>query len=168
MRGMIHIKILIVSDNHGEAEISDEIYGRKTGELNVHLGDSEFSYDDTEMRNFHRVKGNVDGDTRYPVEGYDEEAKAFYTHGHFYDIKKDRKTLAKRAEEYGAKYAFYGHSHIAKAENVNGIYCINPGSISLSKGALAETYAILDTETDTLQFMDRGHQVLEESDLSKL
>lgn len=165
---MVHIRLLIVSDNHGEQGISDEAYGRNAGELNIHLGDSEFHYDDTEMSNFHRVKGNVDGDTRYPIEEYNEEAKAFYTHGHFYDIKKNRHKLAERAKEYGAKYAFYGHSHVAKAENVNGVYCINPGSISLSKGDLAETYAALDTETDTVQFLDRSHQVLEETDLTKL
>lgn len=168
MRGMISIKLLIVSDNHGEQGISYDVYGRNAGDLNIHLGDSEFHYDDTEMRHFNRVKGNVDGDTRYPIEEYNEEAKAFYTHGHFYDIKKTRELLAERGHEYGAKYAFYGHSHIARAENIEGVYCINPGSISQSKGQWPESYAVLDTETDLLTFLDRSHQILDEMSLAKL
>lgn len=168
MRGMIPIRLLIISDNHGEQGISYDAYGRNAGDLNIHLGDSEFHYDDTEMSHFNRVKGNVDGDTRYPIEEYNDEAKAFYTHGHYYDIKKGREMLAERAREYEAKYAFYGHSHIAKAENISGIYCINPGSISQSKGQWPESYAVLDTETDTVIFYDRSHQVLEEVDLAKL
>ncbi len=165
---MIRIKLLIISDNHGEPGISYDVYGRNAGDLNVHLGDSEFHYDDTEMSHFNRVKGNVDGDTRYPVEEYNDDAKAFYTHGHFYNVKKSRQTLAERANEYGAKYAFYGHSHIAKAENIEGVYCINPGSISVSKGQWPESYAVIDTETDVLTFLDRNHQVLEEVDLTAL
>ncbi|AKG74207.1 hypothetical protein SAMN05216235_2526 [Salinicoccus halodurans] len=165
---MIPIRLLIISDNHGEQGISYDAYGRNAGDLNIHLGDSEFHYDDTEMSHFNRVKGNVDGDTRYPIEEYNDEAKAFYTHGHYYDIKKGREMLAERAREYEAKYAFYGHSHIAKAKNISGIYCINPGSISQSKGQWPESYAVLDTETDTVIFYDRSHQVLEEVDLAKL
>src|SRR5699024_11815700 len=98
----------------------------------------------------------------------DLEAQAFYTHGHFYDVKKTRQILAERAREYGAKYAFYGHSHIAKAENVDGVYCINPGSISESKGQWPESYAVLDTENDIVSFYDRSHQILEEVSLTKL
>ncbi|WP_411841937.1 YfcE family phosphodiesterase [Salinicoccus sp. HZC-1] len=165
---MITIKILIISDNHGEQGISYDVYGRNTGDLNIHLGDSEFHYDDTEMSHFNRVKGNVDGDTRYPIEEYNAEAKTFYTHGHYYDIKNNRQMLAERAKEYDAKYAFYGHSHVAKAESVNGVYCINPGSISQSKGEWPESYAVLDTETDVVTFLDRSHQILGEVDLTKL
>ncbi|GAB3060607.1 YfcE family phosphodiesterase [Salinicoccus sesuvii] len=162
------MKILIVSDNHGEHGIGYEAFGRNAGELNIHLGDSEFSYDDTEMAHFERVAGNVDNDSRYPVEGYNEEAQAFYTHGHFYDIKENREILADRAREYDAKYAFYGHSHVAKAEKVGDIYCINPGSISNSKGELEESYAVLDTTSNIVTFLNRVHQMLREVDLDTL
>ncbi|WP_434120712.1 YfcE family phosphodiesterase [Salinicoccus roseus] len=162
------MKILIVSDNHGEQGIVYEAYGRNSGDLNIHLGDSEFNYDDTEMVHFERVRGNVDTDSRYPVEGHHEELGVFYTHGHFYDIKKGREVLADRAREYGARYAFYGHSHVAKAEIVGDVYCINPGSISNSKGELEESYAVLDTSSNIVTFLDRNHEVLKEIDLDGL
>ncbi|MHC0552248.1 metallophosphoesterase family protein [Salinicoccus sp. CNSTN-B1] len=92
----------------------------------------------------------------------------FYTHGHYYGIKKDRGKLASRAREYDASYALYGHSHIAKAEKINGVYCINPGSISLSKGEMPESYAVLDTDNNVVTFLGRDHKVLKETDLSNL
>ncbi len=162
------MKILIVSDNHGEKNIVYDAFGRNSGSLNIHLGDSEFEYDDTEMRHFERVGGNVDTDSRYPVEGYDEASGIFYTHGHYYGIKKDRGKLASRAREYDASYALYGHSHIAKAEKINGVYCINPGSISLSKGEMPESYAVLDTDNNVVTFLGRDHKVLKETALNNL
>src|SRR5699024_8873551 len=135
---------------------------------NIHLGDSEVHYDDAEMSHINRVKGIVDGETRYPIEEYDHEGQAFYTHGHFYDDKKTRQILAERASKYDAQYAIYSHSHIATAENVDGVYCINSGSISESKGQWPESYAVLDTENDIVSFYDRSHQILEEVSLTKL
>ncbi|OZT78650.1 YfcE family phosphodiesterase [Salinicoccus roseus] len=165
---MMAMRILIVSDNHGEKGIVYEAYGRNAGDLNIHLGDSEFNYDDTEMVHFERVRGNVDTDSRYPVEGHHETSGVFYTHGHYYDIKKGREVLADRAKEYDATYAFYGHSHVAKAEAVGGVYCINPGSISNSKGELVESYAVLDTSSNVVTFLDREHEVIKEVDLDTL
>lgn len=159
------MKVLIVSDNHGEQGICYEAYSKNGGEINIHLGDSEFNYDDSEMGHFYRVKGNVDTDNRYPAEEFDRNTGIFFTHGHLYNIKGDREELAKRASEYDAKYALYGHSHIAMAEEAGGVYCINPGSISLPKGEWQASYAVLDTEDDVVTFFDRAHDVIYKQDL---
>ena len=47
-----------------------------------------------------------------------------------------------------ADYAIlvHGHTHLLKAEKVNGHYILNPGSTSIPKGGNPATYAILDEQ----------------------
>ncbi len=163
------MRVLIVSDNHGEEKICRDAHETQNCEVNIHLGDSEFpaAYDD--MKLFHCVKGNVDTDDAYPLEGYLEDVKIFYAHGHKHKIKgESREQLAEAADRLGAKYALYGHSHIAKVERIGSVFCINPGSISNSKSNIEETYAVLDTVKDNLTFYNRLHDVVETYDLNQI
>ena len=41
----------------------------------------------------------------------------------------------------------YGHTHIPKAEKMDNIYIINPGSITLPKENNPHTYGILERNT---------------------
>lgn len=167
------MKWIIVSDNHGEQGILHELYDyHKDADLFLHLGDSEFNYDDSELSLFKRVKGNCDFDPQFPIEnsGEIENIKYFYTHGHRYDIKSNREVLSAHAANAGAKFAFYGHSHVALCESINGVYCINPGSISQTRGEWEETYAILEfdekKENVNLSFLNRNHKELEKQSLA--
>ncbi len=162
------MRVLIVSDNHGEDEIVQSALDHNPGDLNIHLGDSEFTFENPELEKFNKVRGNVDDDSRFPVEAHDEESNIFLTHGHLYNIKSDREVLSDRALEFEAKYALYGHSHIALAENINGVFCINPGSISIPKGEWEASYCVLDTEKDTVQYYNRAHEKFEEVNLLDL
>lgn len=47
--------------------------------------------------------------------------------------------LAEKAKELGCLFAFYGHTHVAKYEQIGGIHVINPGSISQSRSQIEET-----------------------------
>lgn len=50
-------KWIIVSDNHNEAGILYEVFeAHKDADVFLHLGDSQFQYDDTELSLYHRVK----------------------------------------------------------------------------------------------------------------
>lgn len=163
------MRVLIVSDNHGEERICRSAHEEQNCEINIHLGDSELPAAFDEMKMFHCVKGNVDKDEAYPLEGYLEDVKIFYTHGHKHKVKGDsRDELAKAASKLGAKYAFYGHTHVAKVERLGDVFCINPGSIKNSKSNIEETYAVLDTVQDSLIFFNRRHKVVEEYDLSQI
>ena len=54
-------KWIIVSDNHNETGILYQVYDQhQDADVFLHLGDSEFQYDDTELSLYHRVKGNCD------------------------------------------------------------------------------------------------------------
>ena len=50
-------KWILISDNHTEQGILyDVLQHHKDVDVAIHLGDSEFSYDDTELSQFYRVK----------------------------------------------------------------------------------------------------------------
>ncbi|MEB7436546.1 metallophosphoesterase [Mammaliicoccus sciuri] len=167
------MKWVIVSDNHGEQGILHEIYEKyKDADLFLHLGDSEFDYDDTELSLYQRVKGNCDFDPQFPIEeqGEIEGIGYFYTHGHRYDIKGSREVLSAHAKNNHGKFAFYGHSHVALCETIDGVYCINPGSISQTRGQWEETYAIIEFDealnNATLTYLNRNNEEVEKLSLA--
>ena len=52
--------------------------------------------------------------------------KAIYTHGHLYSVNQTRMHLAQKAKSQGCQFAFYGHTHVAKYEYLDGVHVINP------------------------------------------
>lgn len=157
---------IIVSDNHNESGILFEVLNHYDQvDIALHLGDSEFQYDDTELSLYHRVKGNCDFYPEFPNENIvtDEGLRAFYTHGHLYSVNTTRQLLAEKAKEENCQLAFYGHTHIARYEEIAGIHVINPGSISQSRSATEESYAelLVDGQNITLNFRNRNHDMIE-------
>lgn len=73
--------------------------------------------------------------------------------------------LAEKAKSLACQFAFYGHTHIAKYENIGGIHVINPGSISQSRSNIEETFAELlidDTNKQAkLNFRNRENKVID-------
>ncbi|EKU45056.1 YfcE family phosphodiesterase [Staphylococcus massiliensis] len=165
-------KWIIVSDNHNEKGILYDIFEqhRDATQL-IHLGDSEFDYDDTELSLYKRVKGNCDFDPNFLMEDNIQEnhINAFFTHGHMYNVNSTRQNLALKAKTHNAQFAFYGHTHVAKHEIFGTIHVINPGSISQSRSDVEETYAelIINTTTHTglLNLRNRNHEVIDHKKL---
>ena len=92
-------KWLIVSDNHTESGILYHLYEvHKDADVLLHLGDSEFEYNDTELSLYRRVKGNCDFYPEFPNEEEVEikGIKAIYTHGHLYSVNQTRMHLAQK------------------------------------------------------------------------
>lgn len=167
------MKWIVVSDNHGEQGVLHEIYDKyREADLFLHLGDSEFDYDDTELSLYQRVKGNCDFDPRFPIEdqGKMQDVPYFFTHGHRYEVKGSRNVLSAHAKNAHAKFAFYGHSHVALCELIDGVYCINPGSISQTRGRWEETYAMIEFDRElknaSLTFLNRNHEEIDKQILA--
>ena len=161
-------KWLIVSDNHTEAGILYHLYEQhQDANVFIHLGDSEFDYNDTELSLYYRVKGNCDFYPEFPMEEVIENngIKAFYTHGHLYQVNQTRMKLAEKAKSMECQFAFYGHTHVAKYENIGGVHVINPGSISQSRSNIEETFAELIIEernnSATLNYRNRDNHIIE-------
>ena len=134
-------KILVVSDNHRKL---DNIY--KLLDENpdiayfIHLGDSEGNEDAIRT---HLPKGCVS----YFVQGNNDffaclpkdaelrlgKEKLFLTHGHLYGVGFDLQGLADEARARNCSMALFGHTHRPFSRMVNGVLCINPGSINFPR-----------------------------------
>lgn len=151
------MKFLVISDTHGDIEKAAEIY-RSLPETDavIHLGDLE-----EDARGLSRllaadvisVKGNMDN-------GYKKEdafktidtecGKLLLTHGHMQNVKSSLTSLMYLAEEQNCIAALFGHTHIPVCENVNGLYLINPGSLTYPAAGTMPSYALVTTAADSI------------------
>ena len=56
--------------------------------------------------------------------------KILLTHGDHFGVKQSLLQLFYRAKEVGAQLVFYGHTHIASIDEIEGIKFINPGCMN--------------------------------------
>lgn len=85
------------------------------------------------------IQGNCDAEVDqmvldFPIiNGYQIKnfcgRRIFLTHGHHYNI--DKKPDAGLLD--GAGYVIYGHTHIPLKQQIDGIWYLNPGSVSIPK-----------------------------------
>ena len=80
--------------------------------------------------NVHIVQGNCDVQGILDVEKVIEieGVRILITHGDRYKVKRDLLALAMRAKELNCTCAFYGHTHISRIDEYNGVTLICPGS----------------------------------------
>ena len=164
------MKYLVVSDIHGAlsgAEAIKNAYDFHTPDYILCLGDILYHGPRNDlpldyapkkvipiMNDFKTklicVKGNCDGEVDqmvldFPVlAAYNnillKDRRVFMTHGHTYTPSNQ--------QALNTNDCFLsGHTHVPTAYQENGIYLLNPGSISLPKENHPRTYAIL-TDTD--------------------
>lgn len=143
--------IAVLSDTHkyeSYIKMAAKICKDADADIVLHLGDN---VSDVEIikkeigKDVVFVKGNCDIDRSVKVERLIEieNKKIFMTHGHEYGVKNGLLNLQYRGKELGADIVLYGHNHIASIEKYNGIWFINPGSVSLPRG-LKHTIAFVE------------------------
>jgi hypothetical protein len=102
------------------------------------------------------VTGNCDASVdqmllHFPIEApymilpMEEGYRVVLNHG---DIPRERLFL------HPGELLLYGHTHVLKAEKVDGIYYANPGSISLPKEGNPKSYATLEGRNLIIKTMD--------------
>ncbi len=130
------MRILIISDSHGDTKRFDKAIESFEPDMIIHLGDIErdVQYIESVYPHIpcHGVLGNNDPWVRRESEKVIEVegVKIFMTHGHGYSVWDKGETVAKRAEELGCQVALFGHSHVASDEIFGSVRAFNPGSIS--------------------------------------
>lgn len=107
------------------------------------------------------VRGNCDSEVDQMVLDFPlmsahstilyEGKRLFLTHGHIYNEGNMVKL------EKGSVF-ISGHTHILRAEEKDGIYFINPGSISLAKEGNPNSYGIL--ENNRFEIRELNGQVI--------
>lgn len=163
------MKILVVSDNHRNESSLEELIHLYKDEVDYwfHCGDSEFKSSHHLWKTFKSVNGNMDYRNEFPdyrVETVEDE-KFIVVHGHQHQVKFSFEPLTELAKENNARIVFYGHTHIAKVDKEQGVYFINPGSITQPRGALREgSYAIYEknNEDEYITFYDCNHNKIED------
>jgi putative phosphoesterase len=78
--------------------------------------------------------------------------KVFLTHGHIYESHNQLSE--------GDSFV-NGHTHVVRADRINGVNYLNPGSISIPKGEYGRSYAIIDTYFRVYNFKDELLKELE-------
>lgn len=167
---MHHNKFLVVSDIHGSlsgARLVRSAYGRHHCGMILNLGDNLYhgprndlpaDYAPKEVTALLRemkeimiaVRGNCDAEVdqmvlEYPLMDtsktlFTDNRTILITHGHV--IKpNDPPAFLKEGDVF-----LSGHTHVPTAYEKNGIFLLNPGSVSLPKENHPGSYGILDDD----------------------
>ena len=165
------MKILLVSDNHGDAAILEKIrasFGDQVAAM-FHCGDSNLESTAPAMKDFQAVIGNTDWGLNYPevISQLIDGEQVVVTHGHLYDVNQSLIGLLTLARQKQASLVAFGHTHQLGCELVKDTLFINPGSISQPRGQYAPlggTFAIVDLTPSAyaVQYYDREMQPVKE------
>lgn len=145
------MKIVVVSDSHGRNELLYEIQNKnKDADLFIHCGDLEG--DPLDYPGYIMVRGNNDyfGDFENERIIPCGKHKIYVTHSHRFSYFQRGEQMARRAYELGCDIVCYGHTHVARKENVDGILEVNPGSLAHSRDGRDVSYAILYLNQDQI------------------
>ncbi len=141
------MRILVVSDTHRDAySLRKAILEQTKAEVVIHLGDG--ADEAQEMKEsfpekmFLIVRGNCDWGSSLPVYGEVTALgkKIFFSHGYTYNVKYGLWEAISAARAQKADVLLFGHTHIALTDYQDGLYIMNPGSLSGSTG----TYGTVD------------------------
>ena len=128
--------ILVLSDTHGNRAAIDALEPVPAeSDFIIHLGD--LSSDGGYLKSKYPDKtlilnGNCDmhrlGEDEIVTQI--EGVKLIACHGHKYSVKTTLLRLAARAKEENCTLALYGHTHEARADEIDGVTLINPGCLT--------------------------------------
>ncbi len=159
------MKALIMSDSHGLVEEVQEVITRHRDAVDmiIHCGDSELDATHPLWEGVNIVKGNCDFGA-FPEEWIEtvHGCRLFITHGHLNRVKYSYVPLSYRAEEVGAQFVFFGHSHVATTFSENKVIYVNPGSLCSPRQTKKKTYCLFecnDNETIITFFEQDGSKI---------
>ena len=178
------MKIMIVSDIHGSGYYADkikEIVEKEKPEKLILLGDIYYHGPRNDLTQEYNpmhvaeilnsmkeiilcIKGNCDAEVDEMISDFkfNDELEMcidnmvfMFTHGHKYNMDN----LPKK----NIDVLVYGHFHTGFIKKENGIYFLNPGSISLPKENTKHSFMIL--ENGTIYLKDIDGEVIESRNL---
>lgn len=149
------MKLIVFSDSHGKTEDMIKAINKHRHEVYavIHLGDCIKDADALSgafpVMPICTVSGNCDGfffsslcDTEKLI--HFEDVGIFICHGHSCSVNYSRDPLAYKAKSKGAILALYGHTHVARKEDIAGVTVFNPGSITCPRSAEPPSYGIIE------------------------
>ena len=145
------MKYMFASDIHGSAYYCRKMldaFEKEGAERLVLLGDLLYHGPRNAMKDkIYAVRGNCEAEVDQMVLDFPVMAdycilaidgKTFYaTHGHVYN----QNNLPPLCQ---GDILIHGHTHVLKAEQMDGYILLNPGSVSIPKEGNPPTYAVLE------------------------
>lgn len=129
------MKILVVSDSHGQTGALLQVLEQTQPDHLLHLGDG---FNDIRRVNtlypqlpITQVAGNCDFFADCPQEKVVtfDAVKLFICHGHTRGVKFNLQAAYYAAREAKAQVLLFGHTHSPLHENLGDLLVINPGSV---------------------------------------
>lgn len=139
------VRILLISDNHGNWSIVEKIIKKEKYDYSIHLGDAEVSEQKIALSFDKYVAGNHDN---YSITTDTLEInglKIIIMHGHLFGISffSPKNQYIKYAKNHKADVLIHGHTHIPRYEFIDGVHVICPGSVAHGRSSEGNTYGIL-------------------------
>ena len=150
-RGYEIMKILVMADSHGRSDLVQKcIEQHPDTQAVLFLGDVLFDVKGMDKRfpdkQFHCVRGNCDFDSDVPLERLVtlQGTEILLTHGHAHGVNYGLDALVGYARKKGAKIALFGHTHVPFNKYLDGIYVLNPGSLSRPRDGSRPSYGLIE------------------------
>ncbi|MBQ9858763.1 MAG: metallophosphoesterase [Oscillospiraceae bacterium] len=147
------MKILVMSDSHGNIKNMLTAIHAESPDMILHLGDHHT--DCRELRNrfpeipLRAVKGNCDRAGELELDEFIcEYLRIMMVHGHRFNVKYSLDSLITNAMYKDVDILLYGHTHVAHTQEFEGMHIINPGSV----GASRATYCVLEIESGKVKY----------------
>lgn len=149
------MRIFLISDTHGNQSTVLKAYDA-VGKVDaiIHLGDGETDgallASITDCPVF-QVAGNCDAGSAAPRELIYEwkHIRLLLCHGDRYGVKTGFSRLIERGHETRVDAVLYGHTHLARIEQHDGLWLINPGT--MNQQATFHSYILLELTNNGLQ-----------------
>ena len=147
------MKILVISDTHGQRSAAEKAYLAEEPDIVAFLGDGQD--DMAHLRrlfpavNMFTVKGNCDFFADAPLYICETwgGVRVYACHGHRHDVKNGLSPLAYAASSMSADLALFGHTHRQDFRIENGVALLNPGSLGFGG-----TYAVVTAEDGAFKY----------------
>lgn len=129
------MKILVLSDSHGNIANMAQAVEREAPDLLLHLGDcwrdAERLHERFPALPLHQVPGNCDFRSAEPAERLLllEGRRVLLCHGHTYGVKQSLLIAGYAAEEQALDAFLFGHTHRPLVDLRGRTLFLNPGSI---------------------------------------
>lgn len=161
------MRIIVFSDSHRNFSVLNQIVtAHPEADLFLHLGDGKREFEDLAALYPDKQMVGVDGncDMGLPGKAVDvivcRGKKIFFAHGHTFLVKHSTATFLAAARAAGAAIALHGHTHIAYSTYEDGLYIMNPGSVTSPSHGPA-SYGMIDITPAGIVLnivpVDRGH-----------
>lgn len=129
------MKILVLSDSHGNLDNMVRAVEMEQPRMLLHLGDcwrdAQQLHDRFPSLEFYQVPGNCDFRSSEPAERllFVDEFRILLCHGHTYGVKQSLLRAGYEAEAQDLDLFLFGHTHVPMVDRRGKTWFLNPGSI---------------------------------------